>query len=128
VFSGSWDYQEANSHHTGRMDITLDNEVKKATKVVSFSAENTRQMTSGKSTEKIEGTGGSLPPPTTTQSNPPGGPFDTTTFEINGTGTCGSVTSYNYEFIPYLDGLVHTIMRDNGCNNQSRLIIKFKEK
>ena len=125
VFSGTWDYIEANSHHTGKMDITLDDEVQKATKVVSFSAENTEQINSyGNITRKIEGTGGSLPPPTWTKSNP-WGPFDTATFEINGAGTCGSITSYNYEFIPNVDGLVHAIVRDYQCNNQSRLIIQF---
>jgi hypothetical protein len=126
VFSGSWDYEEANSHHTGKMDITLDDEIQKATKVVSFSAENTEQINNyGKITEKIQGTGESIPPPTWTKSNP-WGPFDTATFQINGAGTCGSITSYNYEFIPYLDGLVHAIVRNYQCNNQSRLMIQFK--
>jgi hypothetical protein len=124
VFSGTWDYEEANSHHTGKMDITLDDEVQKATKVVSFSAEDTDQNSNRKITMKIEGTGDSLPPPTWTKSNP-WGPFDTATFQINGTGTCGSITSFNYELIPNVDWLVHTIVGDYQCNNQSRLIIQF---
>ena len=82
-------------------------------------------MVTAKITMKIEGTGGNLPPPTRTKSNP-WGPFDTTTFQISGTGTCGSITSFNYELIPNVDWLVHTIVAGYQCNNQSRLIIQFE--
>ena len=124
VFSGSWDYVGYNSHHSGKMYITLDDVLNKATKVLSFSAEDTEQYTDGsaKITMKIGGGGGNFPPPTRTTS-PSGN--STTTFQITGTGTCGSISSFNYELIPNVDWKVHTIVAGYQCDGQSKLIIQF---
>ncbi len=124
AFSGTWDYTDPSIHHSGKINVVLDDVIEKATKVMSFSGEDVSQYVDGsrRLTVKIGGVGGSLPAPTRTTS--PSGNV-TTTFQIDGSGTCGSVTSFSSELIPYVDWLVHTIVGDYRCNGQSRLMIQF---
>jgi hypothetical protein len=125
AFSGSWDYDVGNGQSSGRIDILLDDVLPKASKIVSFSAEETFVYKNGSSkfTMKIAGVGGNLPPPT--RKDNPSGSYDTVTFEIHETETCGSVSSFNYELVPFVDFLVHAIVSNYRCNDQSKLIIEF---